>query len=384
MAYSKEGIALRVVAQKYTFTPEDIELISSELRMLLEAGEFLTLGRHGERLEQEFARYHGLPWAVATNSGTGALEIILRTLCVVGKEVIVPSNTFAATAFAVIRAGGRPVFADILPDLTLDPSDAAARITANTAAVITVHIGGLISSATLQLAALCRSRNIPLIEDAAHAHGSNLDGRAAGSFGLAAAFSFFSTKVMTTGEGGMIVTGDESLYRQAQVLRDQAKVRGGNYHETVGYNWRMPEIQAIMGLTQLRRLDEFIARRQLIAAIYDSALAGVPGLQLMPVPALTRHNYYKYVVFLRGIAPDEISARLKQNHQVPLSGFVYELPLHEQPAFRSYYQGPLTVAEDLCRRHICLPIYPNLSDEEAQYVAAALRDEMVAAGSMSV
>lgn len=374
---------MRVAAQQYTFNHEDIEFITGQFSKLLEAGDYLTLGGHGETFERQFAAYHGLPWGVATNSGTGALEIILRAVHVDGKEVIVPTNTFAATAFAVIRAGGRPVFADILPDLTLDPSDAAARITANTAALITVHIGGLISPATLQLAALCGDRNIPLIEDAAHAHGSMLDGKAAGTFGLAAAFSFFSTKVMTTGEGGMILTGNELLCREAQVLRDQAKVGQGNYHETVGYNWRMPEIQAIMGLAQVRRLDRFISERRRIAAIYDNALLGIPGLQLLSVPERSRHNYYKYIAFLGGIAPTELSARLKQNHHVSPGGFVYELPLHEQPAFRSFYQGPLVVAEDLCRRHICLPIYPNLTDEEALYVGAAVREEMLAIGSTS-
>src|SRR6476646_4253568 len=122
---------MKVPAQRYTFPPDDIDYIVGEIRGLLEAREFLTLGRYGEEFEREFAKFHGVPWAVATNSGTGALEIILRALGVAGKEVIVPTNTFAATAFAVIRAGAKPVFADILPDLTLDPDDAARRITDN-------------------------------------------------------------------------------------------------------------------------------------------------------------------------------------------------------------------------------------------------------------
>lgn len=367
---------MKVPAQRYTFPPDDVDYIASEIRSLLEAREFLTLGKYGEQFEREFARYHGLPWAVATNSGTGALEIILHVVGVAGKEVIVPTNTFAATAFAVIRAGARPVFADILPDLTLDPADVAQRITNRTGAVITVHIGGLLSPATAELVSECAQRNIPLVEDAAHAHGSTLGGKAAGTFGVAAAFSFFSTKVMTTGEGGMILTSDERIYREAQVLRDQAKVLGGNYHETIGYNWRMPEVQAIMGLAQLRRLGEFVERRRQIAAIYDRALADVPGLDLLPVPPLCGPNYYKYVAFLRDVAPDELMVRLKQDHQVSLGGFVYELPLHAQPAFRSFYGGPLPRADDLCRRHICPPIYPDLADEQAEFVAEAIRAEL--------
>ena len=367
---------MRVAAQAYSFSPQDIAYITGEFRQLLEGHEFLTLGRYGEQFEQEFAQYHAAPYAVATNSGTGALEVILRALGVEGKEVIVPANTFAATAFAVIRAGARPVFADIQPDLTLDPTDAARRITEQTAAVITVHIGGLISPATIEVSGLCRSRNIPLVEDAAHAHGSTLNGKAAGAFGVAAAFSFFSTKVMTTGEGGMIVTADERLERIARVLRDQGKVGGGNYHESCGYNWRMPEVQAIMGLAQLRRLNEFITRRQEIAAIYDRLLARVPGLELLPVPASVHHNYYKYVAFVRGIAPEEIKVRLRRAYQIALGGYVYELPLHEQPVFRAFYQESLPVAEELCRQHICPPIYPDLTDEQAEFVGQSLRQEL--------
>lgn len=275
---------MKVKAQVYSFPAPDIEYVTGELRRLLEAQEFLTLGRYGEQFEQEFAAYHGAAHAIATNSGTGALEVILHALKLVGKEVVLPTNTFAATAFAIIRARARPVFADILPDMTLDPADAARRITSNTGAVVAVHIGGLISPATRVLADLCRGRGIPLVEDAAHAHGSTLDGQAAGAFGVAAAFSFFSTKVMTTGEGGMILTGDECLDRDARVLRDQAKVAGGNLHETLGYNWRMAEVQAIMGIAQLRRLGEFISRRREIAAIYDRVLANIPGIELLPVP----------------------------------------------------------------------------------------------------
>jgi dTDP-4-amino-4,6-dideoxygalactose transaminase len=367
---------MKVGAQRYTVPPEDIDYILTKFRGLLEARDFLTLGQYGEEFEQDFARYHGASFGVATNSGTGAIEIILRAIGVEGREVIVPTNTFAATAFAVIRAGGRPVFADILPDLTLDPADAARRITERTAAIITVHLGGLVSPATVDLCYQCDLHNIPLIEDAAHAHGSSLDGKAAGTFGVASAFSFFSTKVMTTGEGGMILTNHERIYRDAQVLRDQAKVQGGNYHETVGYNWRMPEIQAIMGLTQLRRLDEFIQRRQQIAAIYDQALGEVPGLELLPISPRCNPNYYKYIALLRYGGREELAARLRRNHQVSLGGSVYELPLHRQPAFQLYFQEPLSVAEDLCARHICPPIYPEMTDEQAEFVAEVIRAEI--------
>jgi dTDP-4-amino-4,6-dideoxygalactose transaminase len=326
-----------------------------------------------KRFESAFARYHGARYAIATSSGTAALEIILRHLGVAGGEVIVPTNTFAATAFAVLAAGARPVFADIGEDLTLAPESAAASITDRTRALVTVHIGGLVSPATTALVEICRSHGIALVEDAAHAHGSGLGGRFAGTFGVAGAFSFFTTKVMTAGEGGMILTADPMLREAALLLRDQAKVDGRNYHERAGYNWRLSELHAILGSVQLRRLDEFIARRQAIAAIYDGELAGVAGVAPLCVPTAVRHNYYKYVCLLERMAPADVAAALRQRYGIAASGFVYELPLHEQPAFRAFANGPLPVAERLCRRHICLPLYPSLTDEQASYVASAVR-----------
>jgi perosamine synthetase len=365
---------MTVPAQRYDFPDEDIEFVTSELRTLLQERRFLTLGDHVERFEQAFAERHGAQFGIATNSGTAALEAILRSLDVAGGEVIVPTNTFAATAFAVLGARARPVFADILPDLTLDPEDTAKRLTSDTRAVVTVHIGGLVSPATRDLAELCAERGIPLVEDAAHAHGSALDGRSAGTFGVAGAFSFFSTKVMTAGEGGMVVTDDEALRDTVRVLRDQAKVGGSNQHETVGHNWRLTEIQALLGLAQLRRLDEFIARRQQIAARYDRLLGDVAGLRPVPVPPGAHHNFYKYVVLVDGVSPQDLSADLRSEFDIRLGGFVYDLPLHEQPALRRFAHGALPAAEDLCRRHICPPIYPSLTDDQVDYVIAALAE----------
>jgi dTDP-4-amino-4,6-dideoxygalactose transaminase len=164
---------------------------------MLEARAFLTLGRHGEEFESRFATQIGVRHAVAVSSGTAALEIILRALKVEGREVIVPTNTFAASVFAVIRAGASVVFADSGEDLSVDPVDVARLVTRNTAAVMSVHIGGVISPAITQLKDICERREVPLVEDAAHAHGTSLHGKQAGAFGAAAGYSFFSTKVMT-------------------------------------------------------------------------------------------------------------------------------------------------------------------------------------------
>lgn len=363
-----------VPAQAPDFPEDDVEEITGAIRDLLLGGDLLTLGRHGERFEAEFAAQHGGRLASAVNSGTAALEAILTAVDVRGGEVVVPANTFAATAFAVVRAGARPVFADIRPDLTVDPDDVARRITPRTRAVVTVHVGGLISPATPALAALCERHGVPLVEDAAHAHGSTLDGRPAGSFGVGASFSFFATKVMTTGEGGMVVTRDEDVHRTVRLLRDQGKL-GGNRHGAIGANWRLSELHAIVGLTQVRRLPAFVAARRAVAERYRQGLSGLPGLTVLPEPGGARSCYYKFVALLDGPDPAALRTALAADGVV-LGGAVYDLPLHLQPVFAPYADGPLPVAEDLCRRHVCPPIYPSLTDEQIDVVIASFKSRL--------
>jgi perosamine synthetase len=363
-----------IPAQRYDVPDEDIEVVLERVGALLRSGDFLTMGRYGEEFERRFAAYTGARHAVAVSSGTAALELILRSIGVAGAEVVVPTNTFAATAFAVVHAGGHPVFADCGDDLVVDPVDVGRRLSRRTKAVIVVHIGGLVSPSVLRLKELCREREIPLVEDAAHAHGSRLEGIQAGTIGDAGAFSFFSTKVITTGEGGMVVTDDAAIADQAALLRDQAKVAGQNLHREIGHNWRMGELQAILGLTQLDRLDGFIAQRRRVARIYDDVLgAATDRLRPLRTPSGAEPNYYKYVLFTDGdIGPAEIARRLESDHGLRLGGFVYDVPLHQQPVFAPSHAYDLPRAEDLCRRHVCPPIYPSLTDEEASYVAECL------------
>jgi perosamine synthetase len=365
---------LSVPAQAYDFSPEDIEFVTTEVRDMLSSGAFLTLGDAGLRFEEAFAAEHGDLQASAVNSGTAALEAILTAADVRGGEVIVPTNTFAATAFAVLRAGGRPVFADVGADLTLDPADAERRITDRTKAIVTVHIGGLISPATLDLVELTRRHKLPLVEDAAHAHGSTLHGRPAGSFGIGASFSFFATKVMTTGEGGMVLTGDDEVHRTVRLLRDQGKA--GIRHEAIGANWRMSEVQAMLGLAQVARLPEFVARRRHIAERYRQELSGVPGIRVLPEPGGAQPCYYKVIAMLDDVTPAVLRDELHRHYDVVLGGAVYELPLHQQPVFAEYADGPLPVAEDLCRRHVCPPVYPSLSEGQLDHVITAIKERM--------
>src|SRR2546428_4618856 len=233
---------MRVPPASISFSNEDISHITEEISECLRTGA-LTLGQHGRQFEEEFAALCRVPYAVAVNSGTSALEIILRAIAVEDREVIVPTNTFFATPAAVIHAGGRLRFADCDPDdFALDTSSLRDCLNPQTAAVIVVHVGGIITSRIEEIRAICDAAGVPLIEDAAHAHGSSLKGRPAGSFGKAAAFSFYPTKVITSGEGGIIVTNDQDLYREAGIYRDQGKEGfTTNFHVRLGYNWRLSE-----------------------------------------------------------------------------------------------------------------------------------------------
>jgi perosamine synthetase len=361
----------RIPAQRYEFSDEDVETITRQFAELLRSRAFLTMGERCAEFEARFARLAGVPHAVSVSSGTAALEIILRAIGVEGAEVVVPTNTFAATAFAVLHAGGTPVFADCGPDLAVDPDDVERHITPATRAVIAVHIGGVISGGVTRLRELCRSRGLALFEDAAHACGSALNGCAAGGIGDAAAFSFFSTKVVTTGEGGMITTSDERIAATARLLRDQAKVQGHNRHDVVGSNWRLTELQAIVGLAQMARLPEHVAARERVARVYDEAFAGARGVRAMPVPEGCRPNWYKYLL----LTEDEgaaVAARLSPDRGVTLGGTVYDVACHQQPVFAPFARGPLPVAEHVCRHHVCPPIYPSLTDDDARRVADAV------------
>jgi dTDP-4-amino-4,6-dideoxygalactose transaminase len=359
-----------VPAARIIFSREDRESILTLIDESLRTGS-LTLGPHTLAFEESFRTYHKIPHAVAVSSGTSALEIILRTLGIEGREVIVPTNTFFATAAAVLHAGGIPRFVDVSADtLALSASIVEAAITPATVAVILVHIGGLITPEAYSIQALCQRRGVDLIEDAAHAHGSSLDGHPAGFFGHAAAFSLYPTKVVTSGEGGVIVTADERLRNEAVIYRDQGKdgFLGGD-HVRLGYAWRMSEFNAAVGLVHLRRLEQFVNARQRIAAQYDEGLAQVDGICPLVIPTGSRSNYYKYVALLSpGLERSMIKQLLLDEHGIALSGEVYALPLHRQPVFADRVAGAFPVADDVCARHICLPLHSDMSDDEAASV----------------
>lgn len=356
------------------FTAEDRMWIAERIQEVLESGR-LTLGRYGQAFEEAFAELCGARYAIAVNSGTAALEIILRAIGVAGTDVLVPANTFFATAAAIVNAGGRPLLMDTDPDtLGTSPEEVEGRLTPATSAVVVVHIGGLVSPQMPAIRAFCDRRGVHLVEDAAHAHGARFGRHHAGTFGIAGAFSFYPTKVMTSAEGGMIVTDDPKIDAEARIYRDQGKASfTQNAHVRLGYNWRMSEPHAIIGLRHLQRLPEMLAARRRIATLYDEHLTGVAGLRLLPLPAECKPNYYKYIAYLDdAFDRSAVKRRLRDEHAVSLSGEVYELPLHRNPVFAALDPGDLSNAERICARHICLPVFASMTDAQVERVASAL------------
>lgn len=362
----------KVPAQEIVIANEDRDSILADIAALLAAGQ-LSAGENVERFEDDFARYVGARHAIAVSSGTTALELTLLALGVRGRSVIVPANTNFATFIAAWRAGARVVLADVDAD-TLAPrrSDLAAVVTSDTVAVLLVHMGGMITHQILDIVQWCLQHDIALVEDAAHAHGSRLSGRHAGTFGMAGAFSFFATKVMTAGEGGMVVTDDSDLASEIRLYRNLGKAEAWvSHHSRMGTNGRMSELAAVVGRHQLARLDEHVLARRSVADAYARALADVPGITLLK----PWHPYSGYKVVCQ-LAADVDRVALKSRLAaagVQLAGEVYAEPLHVQPVLAEQYgQLRFPGAEMACSRQVCLPVYPTLDPDRLQLASSVL------------
>jgi len=373
---------MKIPILRIHYDDDDISFIKNEVEKVLRSG-YLTMSERVSEFEKRFADFCGVKYAVGTNSGTSSLEIILRTIGIEGSTVIVPSNTYMATPIAVIKAGGRVIFAECEKEnLQIDPDDVERKIQVDTKGVIIVHIGGNISPHLGKIKEICVEKDLFLIEDAAHAHGATIDGKTAGSLSLAGSFSFYPTKVLTTAEGGMITTNNEKIYRKALVLREHGKAdHNFNVHVEFGDNWRFSEIHAVLGIQQLNKVDWILKQRRRIAALYDEMLRDVPGIDPVKIPKNVESSYYKYIAFLdEELNRDTLKKNLKEKYGIALTGEVYSDPCHSQPVFKKYPRTMANSQEDtfpitdyVCKRHICLPLYPGLTYEEVEYVVSSLK-----------
>lgn len=357
------------------FSEEDRKWIHREIDAILDGA--LSMGPNVQLFEQEFAARVGVRHAIAMNSCTSTLEAALLSKGAAGKEVIVPSETFIATGMAVHLTGGIPVFAEISEStLCLDLDDVKRRITSRTAGVILVHMAGQITPDILEFRQFCDNNNLFLIEDAAHAPGARHGGREAGSFGHAGCFSFFPTKVITAGEGGMLTTNDDGIAAFARSFQNRGKDMHSPTERYVlpGRNVRMTETAALFGRVQLSHLDEFLARRRQVAAIYGRELAGLPGLLLIIPETRESSSFWKVPLLLDSSLDRALITECMAAAGVTVD-WAYQPALHLQPVFRDLYgttEGLLPRTEDILSRHLCLPCHPRMTDEDAINVARKL------------
>jgi perosamine synthetase len=367
---------MNITSAKPFFREEDIKDISSEVSLILKSGR-LILGPYTKRLEEIFAEYIGVKYAIAVSSCTAALQIALSFFDIKEKEVIVPTNTFLATSNAVIYSGGIPVLVDIHPDsLCLDPIDFQRRITPKTKGVIVVHVGGLPCPDIDAIRLICNERGLFLLEDVAHAHGGIIDGRKAGSLGNAGCFSFYPTKVMTTCTGGMITTDDDRLAEYAISLRHHGIGSGLTDIVNLGNDWLMDEISALLGIYQLKALESNIARRIAIATKYAEGLDNFGGIRLFKVPSNIRHSYYKYPVLLPSYVEKKVFVE-KMEYEFGIDiGSIYDPPCHLQPIYKKlfgFYDGMFPVADQVLKKICCLPMFVQITDEEIEHVLESFK-----------
>lgn len=337
------------------------------------SGWISSKGTHVEAFERAFPAFCQAAHGVSTSNGTTALHLALLALGIgPGDEVIVPTLTFVATANAVRYTGASVVFADSDPATwCIDPRAVEAALTARTKAVIPVHLYGHPCDMDA-IGAIAARHGIAVIEDAAEAHGAEIRGRRVGSFGTMACFSFYGNKILTTGEGGMVVTGDAALAARMRQFRDHGMDLTRKYwHPVIGYNYRLTNVQAAIGMAQLARVDEIIRRKRDIARAYAELLAGVPGIALPPERPWARNVYWMYSILLEDELRhdrDAVMARLAEQG-IETRPFFY--PIHTMPAYDTGESFP--VAESLARRGINLPSSPTLTDDDLERVAAAVR-----------
>jgi len=328
------------------------------------------LGPEVTQFEKEFAKFCEAKHCIGFNNGTSALHVAMRLLDIgPGDEVITTPYTFIATSWAISYTGARPVFVDIDENtFNLDPSLVERAITPRTRALLPVHLYG--HPADLDpLLTICRKRNLPLIEDAAQAHGGRYRGRLVGTFGRAACFSFYPGKNLgACGEGGALVTNDDVFAERARALRDHGSTQR-YYHDEIGYNYRMEGIQAAVLRVKLRYLPDWTRRRREVAEKYDELLANTV-LKLPQQAAYAESAWHLYVV--RHAERDSLK-QLLETHKIGC-GLHYPLPLHLQKAFAhlGHKPGDFPVAEKAARECLSLPIYPEMNEERMQAVAAAL------------
>lgn len=372
MNFDGEKTLNKLIRSSKPFFPrEDIEKLLPEIREVLESGQF-RFAKNVPIFEQMVARYVGIRYAVAFDSDSSAYETALRYFGIEGREVIVCSNSFISVPNSVVFAGGKVVFTDIRKEtLSMDPESLLQNITPNTRGVIVTHIAGFPNPDLKRIVAICREHDLFLIEDATHAIGASVNDKHAGTFGDAAVFAFTPTKVLTTGEGGMLITNNTELSEFAKRYSFYGSGSGKTNFVDVGRHMVLPEISAILGIYQLCRLDEFINRRNEIAKVYNSELEKLATVNTVKSPEGWRSAYYKYPLILNEKIDKVWFTRALLNNFGVETGTIFYPPCHMQIACKkvgAFSYGALSMAENVLSMTITLPMHVGLTDEDVEYV----------------
>jgi len=360
---------------------EDIQSVIEVLK-----GDWLTTGPTVDRFEQELAKYVDARHAVAVNSGTSALDIAVQALALPkGSEIITTPFTFAATGNAILYNGHSPIFADIDPATrNIDPDQIRRRITSRTRAIIYVDYAGH-PCAIDEIGDIAQEYDLRLIEDACHALGASYDGRKIGTFADMTIFSFHPVKPITTGEGGAVVTENAELAAKLRMLRSHGITRDighmfgegaswGYDMQYLGRNYRMTDIQAALGLSQLRKISSFIQRRNEIAALYTRVLSDLEWLELPSTLEHVTHGWHLYTVLLKGVDRNALFSYLKERG---IGANVHYIPTYKFSYYQKHYPQDVTSfpgVEDVFNRILTLPLYPDMTDEDVWYISENLHE----------
>ena len=338
------------------------------VRAVLESGA-LAQGKQVQAFEEEFSRYIGSKHGIATSSGTSALQVALQAHGIDGGEVITTPFTFIATANAILYAGARPVFADIGEDFNIDIEKVKEKLTNKTKAILPVHLFGKPAdmNAIMDIAA---DKRLVVIEDACQAHGAAIGGKKVGSFSTSC-FSFYATKNMTCGEGGMIVTDDADVMRKARMLREYGSSEKYK-HKVLSYNYRMTDVEAAIGREQLKKLERFNAQRNENAQFFQKRLEAL-GINVPRTEKGITHVYHQYTLCVKD---RDIVLEALRNKQIGASVF-YPLPIYHQEFYQHLgYMDVCRRTEESCRQVVSIPVHPAVTKEERQFIVETLSETL--------
>lgn len=346
--------------------------VLNDISQILESGQ-LRSGSVTRRFEECFAHRMDAKYGCAVSSGTTALHLAWESSVEKDTEVLVPAFSFFASASSIIHAGCIPVFVDVNPETYLmDLEDARNKITQDTSAILPVNLfGNLVDPERVD--EIVMEHDLMVVYDCAQSIGSRYKGWESGRFGDMACYSFYPSKMITTGEGGMITSNNENLIELSKSLRSHGETEK-YIHEEVGFNYRSTEIASALGLSQLEKLDKYVDRRQSIALFYDLAIRNIEGLtpQLIPEPVQSSYNYYTITVDDSFRLSRDKLQRFLHDEYIE-TGVYYPLPLDMQPAFHPYRGEPCKVAKELSDKVISIPIHQSMTHKEAEKVVKALR-----------